>query len=167
MSSVATGGPRDEREGLRRRAERGLRWYSYHGNGEQNPAGDLNWHPNSGSVIAGGWQGFTHVHGSSNVFFAIAEDGGLHWYSYGGQGEPYPSGTMGWHPNSGNQIGRGWQGMRHIFGGVSDLGGFGHVVMAVDGERPPLVPVHGPGEADETGTKGWDLRSSNRIGARW
>jgi hypothetical protein len=32
----------------------------------------------------------------------------LRWYRYNGNGEPDPTGSTGWAPNSGNQIGRGW-----------------------------------------------------------
>jgi hypothetical protein len=32
-----------------------LRWYEYHGLGEDDPAASIGWHPNSGNVISAGW----------------------------------------------------------------------------------------------------------------
>jgi hypothetical protein len=58
--------------------------------------------------------------------------------------------------------------MRHVFGGVSDQGGFGHVVMAIDGVGDfRWYRYTGQGEADETGAEGWAPRSGNRIGTGW
>jgi hypothetical protein len=150
-------------------AENGdLHWYSYSGNGEHDPSGSLGWHPNSGNRVGNGWQDFRHVHGSSNVFFAVQENGNLLWYSYSGQGEGDPSGSLEWHPNSGNPVGRGWQNMKHIFGGVTDLGGFGHVIMAVDQNGDLFwYRYTGQGESDVTGSAGWDPRSGNPIGSGW
>jgi M6 family metalloprotease-like protein len=145
-----------------------LLWYSYDGFGEHDPSGALGWHPNSGNVIGNGWQNFRHIHGSSNVFFGGHENGDLLWYSYSGQGEHDPSGALGWHPNSGNPIGNGWQNMRHVFGGVTDLGGFAHIIMAVDQNGDLFwYRYTGQGESDVTGTLGWHPRSGNRIGTQW
>jgi M6 family metalloprotease-like protein len=145
-----------------------LHWYSYSGNGEQDPTGTLGWHPNSGNIVGNGWDGFRHVHGSANMVFAVAQDGRLLWYSYAGQGEEDPSGAAGWHANSGNAIGRGWDGMQHVFGGVTDLGGFGHTVFGVT-QPGDLHWYHytGHGEADETGVLGWHPRSGAKIGTGW
>ena len=53
-------------------------------------------------------------------------------YRYDGSGEPDESGATGWHRNSGNAIGKGWQEFRELFGGVSDEGGVvGHVIYGV------------------------------------
>lgn len=141
-----------------------LHWYSYTGNGEHDPAGVLGWRPNSGNRIGNGWQSFRHIHGSGNVFFAVALNGDLLWYSYSGQGEEDVSGAAGWHSNSSNPIGRGWQGMRHIFGSVTDLRGFGHVVMAVNQNGELFwFKYTGQGENDVTGSLGWEENSGNRI----
>jgi len=54
----------------------------------------------------------------SDIILLVQDDGALRWYRYGGNGENDPTGSgLGWHPNSGNFIGKGWQGFRHIFGG--------------------------------------------------
>ncbi|GAB3399402.1 tachylectin-related carbohydrate-binding protein [Flindersiella endophytica] len=145
-----------------------LYWYSYSGNGEHDPSGSLGWHPNSGNRVGNGWQNARHVHGSGNVVFVVHTNGNLLWYSYSGQGENDPSGALGWHPNSGNPVGRGWQNMRHVFGGVTDLGGFGHVIFAVDqvGDLR-WYRYTGQGEADVTGTQGWHPNSGTRIGTHW
>ena len=55
--------------------------------------------------------GKSHPHG-----IAVAQNGDVLWYSYSGNGEHDPSGALGWHPNSGNPIGNGWQNFRHIHG---------------------------------------------------
>jgi hypothetical protein len=145
-----------------------LLWYSYDGQGEHDPSGAIGWHPNSGNQIGNGWQHFTHVHGSGGAFFAVAPNGDLLWYGYDGQGEHDPSGAMGWRPNSGNPIGNGWQGMQHLFGGVTDEGGFASVLMAV----APSGDLHwyrytGHGEPDVSGALGWDVRSGRKIGTLW
>jgi hypothetical protein len=145
-----------------------LYWYSYSGDGEHDPSGSLGWHPNSGNRVGNGWQNFRHIHGSANVVFGVHENGNLLWYSYSGQGENDPSGALGWDPNSGSPVGRGWQNMQHVFGGVTDLGGFGHVILAVDqiGDLR-WYRYTGQGEPDVTGTQGWHPRSGNRIGTNW
>jgi hypothetical protein len=146
-----------------------LRWYRYEGNGEHDPSGTLGWHPNSGNPVGQGWLGVRHAHASSNVFFVVTDDGLLRWYSYSGKGEADQSGTLGWHPNTGNPIGRGWGHMVHIFGGVTDLvDGFGHTVYAVN-PAGELRWYHykGNGEADSIGTAGWHHRSGNIIGTGW
>ena len=143
-----------------------LHWYSYNGNGEHDPSGTLGWHPNSGNRVGNGWQNFRHIHGSGNFFFGVHENGNLLWYSYNGHGEDDVSGILGWHPNSGNQVGQGWQHMKHVFGGVTDLGGFGYVIMAVDKNDDLFWYKYiGQGENNETGSLlGWHERSGTRIG---
>ncbi|CAM3594524.1 hypothetical protein GCM10009865_38550 [Aeromicrobium ponti] len=145
-----------------------LHWYSYNGNGEQDPSGTQGWHQNSGNPIGNGWQNFKHIHGSGNVIFAVHEDGNLHWYSYSGNGKEDVSGTEGWNPNSGNRIGRGWQNMQHVFGGVSDDGGLGHMVMAVNLTGDLIwYRYTGQGESDVSGALGWDPTSGKYIGNSW
>lgn len=145
-----------------------LHWYSYSGNGEHDPSGTLGWHPNSGNRVGNGWQSFRHLHGSSDVVFGVHDDGRLLWYRYTGQGEDDPSGSLGWQPNSGNAIGNGWERMVHVFGGVTDLGGFGHTIFGV----LPNGDMHwyhykGMGEHDPSSVQGWHPRSGSRIGTGW
>jgi M6 family metalloprotease-like protein len=153
-----------------------LHWYSYDGNGESDVTGTLGWHQNSGNVIGNGWQNFRHIFVKSQAgsassrlwIFAVAQNGDLLWYSYSGNGEHDPSGALGWHHNSGNQVGNGWQNMQHVFGDVTDLGGFGHVIYAVTQNGDLLwYRYSGNGENDPTGSQNWHRNSGNRIGTQW
>lgn len=145
----------------------GLRWYSYNGNGENDPSGTLGWHPNSGKRIGPGWQNwadFRHIHGSGRDIFAINQYGEMQWFQYNGNGEEHPSGTVGWHPNSGHVIDRSldWRNMKFVFGGVADIGGFGHVIMAVDKDDNLFWSKYtGQGEGPEIN---WDFNSGTCIG---
>jgi Tachylectin len=145
-----------------------LLWYSYSGNGEHDPDGSRGWHPNSGNTIGNGWQNFRHLHASGHVIFGVHENGDLLWYQYDGDGEHDPTGHTGWHPNSGNAIGNGWHGFRHIFGGVTDVSEFGHVLYGVTQDRQMLWYKYvGQGEPDPSGHEGWVPNSGNPIGAGW
>ena len=145
-----------------------LSWYGYQGDGQLDPTGGIGWLPNSGNRIGRGWQSFLHLHGSGSVVFVVAKDGRLLWYSYTGGGVNDPTGGTGWHPNSGNPIGNGWQGLKKLFGGVTDEGGFGHVLMGVNGGNDLLwYKYTGNGESDVSGRLGWAPRSGNRIGINW
>ena len=52
----------------------------------------------------------------AGVVLAIQPDGDLLWYRYTGDGTADRTGATGWVQNSGNQIGRGWQGFRQVLG---------------------------------------------------
>jgi hypothetical protein len=145
-----------------------LHWYSYDGNGESDITGVLGWHPNSGSVIGNGWQNFLHVYGSGGDIFAIQENGDLHWYSYHGNGESDPSGSLGWDPRSGNPIGNGFQNFRAVFGGANDTNGFHRVLFAVQQNGDLLwYRYDGHGEPDVSGFLGWSPNSGGCIGNGW
>jgi tachylectin len=86
-----------------------LRWFRYTGSGQQDPTGGTDWALNSGNQIGRGWSnGFRTFFGTENVIYSVADDGSLRWHRYDGDGEQDPTGSKGWAPNSGNQIGRGW-----------------------------------------------------------
>ena len=146
-----------------------LLWNSYQGNGESDASGSTGWDSNSGNPIGRGWQNFRHLHGSGNVVFAVQQDGTLLWYRYDGNGEADETGGTGWDPNSGNPIGRGWQGFRELFGGVSDEGGrVGHVIYGVTGDGDVLwYRYEGEGAADVTGGTGWHPNSGTVIRRGW
>ena len=58
--------------------------------------------------------------------------------------------------------------MQHVFGGVNDVGGFGHVIMAVNQSGDLYwYKYSGQGESDVTGTLGWQPNSGNRISSGW
>jgi hypothetical protein len=144
-----------------------LLWFSYNGNGEgRNPSGFPGWHPNSGNRIGSGWARFRHILGTGRDIFAINEDGDMQWFQYNGNGEENPSGSLGWHPNSGRVINPvwPWQDMKYIFGGATDLGGNGSVIMAVD-EYDNLYwfKYTGQGEGPDLSLY-WHPNSGNRIG---
>lgn len=92
-----------------------LRWYCYQGDGTSDPSGNTGWHPNSRNIIGQDWNRFSRIVGGPDdrygfgiTLYAVEPNGDLYWYKYLGNGEANPSGTTGWHPNSGTQIGRGW-----------------------------------------------------------
>ena len=145
-----------------------LRWYGYDGAGEKDPTGIKGWSANSGNEIGHGWGDFRNVftiprtgHVSpppAITIYAVDGNGDLHWYSYHGAGEKDPSGTKGWHPNSGNIVGNGWEGFQRIAGA-------GDVIFAVgpDGSLR-WYGYNGNGAADRTG---WLPNSGNEIGHGW
>jgi hypothetical protein len=147
-----------------------LRWYRYTGRGQSDPSGQTNWHQNSGNAIGNGWQSFKHVLGCGDgVILGVHENGDLYWYSYDGHGEEDPSGSQGWHPNSGNVIGNGWHGFRHIF--VSSRAGRppGRLAVFAATEEGDLrwYSYQGNGEHDPSGATGWHPNSGNVIGNGW
>ncbi|MFN8525460.1 MAG: tachylectin-related carbohydrate-binding protein [Chloroflexota bacterium] len=145
-----------------------LRWYRYQGSGQEDPTGGTGWHPNSGNRIGNGWQNFRQVFGSGGSIYAIHENGNLLWYRYTGEGEEDRSGSTGWHPNSGNPIGNGWQGFRTVVAGTETRGGVGDVLYAVDlGGDLLWYRYEGQGEANASGSTGWSANSGNRIGRGW
>jgi hypothetical protein len=164
-----TGDPSNHLKILAVKTDGTLLWYSYAGNGEADASGATGWHRNSGNPIGNGWQNFLHLHGSGNVVFAVKEDGTLLWFRYDGTGKADESGGTGWHPNSGNPIGNGWQGFRAIFGGVSDEGGvIGHVIYGVTEDGDVYwFRYEGNGEADKTGNTGWHPNSRTVIRRGW
>jgi M6 family metalloprotease-like protein len=146
-----------------------LHWYSYSGNGEADPTGALGWHPNSGHRVGRGWQDFDHLHGSGSTVFAIRGDE-LLWYTYVGQGEEDVTGATGWVAGSGNTVGHGWAGLAHVFGGVSDVGDFGHILYGVTTSGDLRWSKYtGDGAPVGTGTSSedWHPRSGSLIGRGW
>jgi hypothetical protein len=127
----------------------------------------LGWHPNSGNPVGNGWQSFLHVNGIGGDI-GVHENGDLLRYSYSGNGEADRSGSLGWHPNSGNPIGNGWQGFRHVFGGSDDTNGFHRVVYGV-AQNGDLrwYGYDGNGEPDRSGALGWRANSGNFVGNGW
>lgn len=145
-----------------------LRWYAYDGDGTADHSGALGWHANSGNTIGNGWGSAKVLVAAAGVIFSVDGEGLLRWYRYDGNGEHDPSGNTGWHANSGNAIGNGWHGMRHLFAGSHDTGGFGQVLYAVTAEgRMRWYKYLGQGESDPAGATGWAANSGNDIGGGW
>jgi hypothetical protein len=104
------------------------------------------------------------------VILAVQQNGDLVWYQYQGNGESDRSGSTGWHPNSGNPIGNGWQGFRNIFvtpqEGRTTSPRIVIYTVAQDGDLH-WYSYHGNGESDRSGNTGWDPNSGNPIGNGW
>jgi M6 family metalloprotease-like protein len=102
---------------------------------------------------------------SVGVFYGVLLDGTLDWNCYQGSGQQVgdPQSAQAWAANSGNLIGRGWQGMKKI------LGCGDGVIMAVDPDGYlRWYKYLGQGQSDVAGSQqNWDLNSGNRIGRGW
>jgi Tachylectin len=148
-----------------------LLWYRYNGNGESDRSGSKGWGSNSGNPIGNGWQNFGHILGCGDgVILGVAQNGDLLWYKYDGNGESDRSGSRGWHPNSGNPIGNGWQGFRHVFVTPREgpIASSRLTIYAVTQDGDLLwYRYNGNGESDRSGSKGWDSNSGNPIGNGW
>jgi tachylectin len=148
-----------------------LNWYRYLGNGEPDRSGARGWLPNSGNPIGNGWQNFLHVLGAGNgVVLAVQPDGDLRWYQYLGDGRADRSGATGWHVNSGNTIGNGWQGFVHLFI-LPQQGREGTGRITLFGVEPNgdlrWYQYLGHGENDRSGATGWHPNSRNIVGNGW
>ena len=145
-----------------------LNWYRYLGHGEPDRSGTLGWQPNSGNPIGNGWQ-TSGTYSAPAVVLAVQPDGDLLWYRYLGDGQADRSGGTGWHPNSGNPIGNGWQNFVHLF--VLPQQGHSSRGITVFGVEPNgdlrWYLYHGNGERDRSGGTGWDTNSSNIVGNGW
>jgi hypothetical protein len=140
-----------------------LRWYRYDGSGQQDPTGGTGWAPNSGNQIGRGWSaGFRTFFAVNGTIYAVGDDGALRWYRYDGKGEPDPTGSSGWAPNSGNQIGRGWSAGFRTF-----IGTKGAIFAVPDDGALRWYQYDGSGQQDPTGGTGWAPNSGNQIGRGW
>jgi hypothetical protein len=148
-----------------------LLWYRYLGHGENDRSGNTGWAPNSGNPIGNGWQNFRQILGCGDgVILAIQQKGDLLWYQYQGNGESDRTGSTGWHPNSGNPIGNGWQDFRQVFVTPRE-GMFNSSRLTIYGvaQNGDLLwySYNGHGENDRAGSIGWAANSSNPIGNGW
>lgn len=142
-----------------------LHWYNYKGDGTADRSGNTGWAPNSGNVIGNGWQGFKNLFAASSVLFGVMPNGDLRWHSYHGDGTSDPSGATGWHSNSSNVIGRGWDRFSRIVGGPDDHGKFGIALYAVQPNGDLFwYKYEGNGESNPTGSTGWHPASGTQIG---
>jgi len=157
-------------------AENGdLLWFRYRGHGEHDPSGVHGFDgPNQGNQIGNGFLGFRHIVGvGGGAFLAVKDNGDLLWFRYSGNGEHDPSGTHGFVANnSGNQIGRGFDTVRHLFGGLTDRPGLesqaapARVIYFVDTNGDlRWLRYSGDGELDATGARGFEgPNQGNQIG---
>lgn len=109
---------------------------------------------------------FTHVINDGYSFYAVTDDGALHWYrDLRGDGTNAPDGGSGdWAQNSGHQIGSGWNEYSRIFAG-SDPG----VIYAQKptGELFWYRDTLRDGSNNPSGSSGWDQHSGRHIGDGW
>jgi len=151
-----------------------LRWYRYDGQGVSNPEGNQGWHPNSRSIIGNGWNGFRHVvAGGDGVLFGVEQNGNLRWYQYEGHGEYNPDGNMGWHSNSRNVVGNGWNSFlfvtsRPLEGRIGPAFPNDSAIYGIE-QNGDLrwYRYLGHGEENPGGTQAWHANSGNTIGNGW
>ena len=148
-----------------------LRWHCYFGNGEEDETGGTGWHHNSGNTIGRGWHGFSHLVGvTDGIILGVDGHGDLKWHRYQGMGEQDPTGGTGWHQNSGNRIGNGFNSFKHIFAypifAPEELGAHQIFGVELDGNLR-WYGYMGNGEDDVTGNTGWHPKSRTFIGNGW
>jgi len=145
-----------------------LRWYRYVGDGTPDRSGNTGWAQKSGNVIGNGWQNFKILTAASSTLLGVEQNGDLRWYNYNGDGTSDPSGNTGWHSNSRNVIGRGWNRFSRIVGGPDDNQGFGIALYAVEPDGDLYWYKYlGNGSSDPSGSTGWHPNSGTQIGCGW
>jgi len=143
-----------------------LLWYrDDQRDGSNDPSGNTGWAAASGSQIGTGWAGFSHLFsGGDGVIYAVRATGELLWYQdLKRDGSNDPSGSTGWAAASGNQIGTGWNGFRHL------IPGGGGVMYAVSAKGDLLWyrDDQRDGSNDPSGSTGWAPGSAAKIGNGW
>jgi hypothetical protein len=149
-----------------------LRWFGYMGNGEDDVTGNTGWHPKSRIDIGNGWNGLQFLVAGGGVHFGVPQsgpnNGNLLWYRYIGKGDGDVSGAIGWSQNSGNPIGNGWNGLRHLFAAGHPGGHGGSTLYGIEQNGDlRFFNYHGQGESDLSGNTGYHVNSGNRIGNGW
>jgi hypothetical protein len=137
-----------------------LNFYKYSGNGNSDPSGATGFEPNSGNQIGNGFNNFTRlVSGPDGVIFGVHPNGDLLYFKYVGNGQSDPSGATGFDPNSGNQIGNGFNNFSLLVGGGDG------VIFGVHPNGDLLYFKYvGNGQSVPSGATGFDANSGNQIG---
>jgi Neuraminidase-like domain/Tachylectin len=134
-------------------------------NGTNASNGSTGWDPRSGARISQGWQNFKFVFlGGDGIIYAVKPTGELLFYQDNlRNGSNAPDGSTGWHPNSGKQIGYGWQNFKFIFSGGNG------VIYAVQptGELLFYKDIARDGSNAPDGSTGWHPNSGSQIGSGW
>jgi hypothetical protein len=79
---------------------------------------DVGWDADFTTPVPGDWSGFTRLIATTSTIFGVKEDGNLYCHQPQWTGST-PVWTMA--PNSGNQIGTGWDSLRQlVVGGLDD-----------------------------------------------
>jgi Tachylectin len=128
------------------------------------------WAANSSNQIGLGWAGFQKVFaGNEGVIYAIKPTGELLWYKdLLRNGTNGAHGQTGWHPNSGKQIGVGWNRFKWVFsGGFDDDANSVIYAIAPTGELYWYADQRKDGMNGSHGESGWHPRSGSQIGVGW
>jgi hypothetical protein len=148
-------------------------------NGESAQRG---WAPGSGNQIHFGWYRFIHVCAVGGTIYAVTDTGRLLWFEdVDRQGQNDAGGFNGWAPNSGKQIGAGWNAFSHIISGGSEppvIGEEGGNILYAVAQLVPLTgritsglfwyrDTNRRGENAPDGSSGWSGGSGNQIGTGW
>jgi hypothetical protein len=143
-----------------------LHWYRDDlRDGSNGASAERGWAANSGRQIGTGWNGFRHVFsGGEGILYAIRETGELLWYRDDlRDGSNGASGERGWAASSGQQIGTGWTGFRHVFSGGSGaiyaIRETGELLWYRDDLRD--------GSNGAGAERGWGPNSGAQIGVAW
>lgn len=127
--------------------------------------GTSRWDPLSGNQIGFGWQVFERIFsGGTGIIYAIRPSGELLWYQdLKRDGTNGPSGSSGWHSNSGSQIGVGWD----KFDQVLSIGGGIIYAVKPTGELLWYQDVARDGTNGAGGERGWQSQSGSQVGFGW
>ena len=142
-----------------------VRYYRYAGDGTADASGGTGWAPTSSATIGTGWDRYRTMfvlpkQGREDTLlriFGVAGNGDLHWHCYLGDGEADPTGSSGWHDNSGHRVGNGWQDFDHLVGS-------GSTVFGVRGDDLYWYTYTGIGVEDVSGGTGWVAGSGTIVG---
>ncbi|MBV8862098.1 MAG: hypothetical protein JO259_09580, partial [Mycobacterium sp.] len=131
-------------------------------------------HPNGwdttqyGPTVPGDWSGFSRLIGTTSTVFGIKADGNLYWY------KPLPAaGAWTMAPNSGNQIGLGFDGLDQlVVGGIDAFneddpsGSFFPTLMGINSSHQlQWYPYEGNGKGGDTAD--WGATSGAIISGSW
>lgn len=107
---------------------------------------------------------FTHVFGDDRSIYAATADGSLLWYRDElRDGTNGPNAERGWADGSGNRIGVGWTGFRHLISGGDGI------IYAIreSGELHWYRDTLRDGSNGPNAERGWAPGSGNQIGLGW
>jgi Tachylectin/PQQ-like domain len=161
-----------------------LLWYrDFNRRGGNAPDGSSGWSAGSGNQIHFGWNRFIHICAVGGTIYAVTDTGRLLWFQDDDrQGQNDPGGSTGWAPNSGKQIGVGWNGFSHVISGGSEpatIGEQGGNILYAVAKTIPSIGVRATGKLlwyrdfnrrggnAPDGSSGWSAGSGNQIDKGW
>jgi hypothetical protein len=131
-------------------------------NGNNGEDGERGWAPNSGKQIGVGWNGLKQVFsGGDGIIYAVRDSGELLWFKdLLRDGSNGANGERGWSPDNGSQIGFGWNGFEHVFGGDNGI-----IYATGNGDLRWFQDLFRDGSNAADGSSGW--ADSHVIGGAW